>query len=125
MKTRLHNTDDVNEGTFAFAADIEGQYDFCFIDSPRPGFPRTAIYLIIILGALLTLFDFVVNSNLQRRVSLSYTVQRDNKKNDGAKESLKPLEQKLRKIEDMTNDIREELRHHREREAEHRDANGM
>ncbi|MBZ3690973.1 emp24/gp25L/p24 family protein, partial [Pseudomonas aeruginosa] len=72
----------------------------------------------------LTQFDFVVNSNLQRRVSLSYTVQRDNKKNDGAKESLKPLEQKLRKIEDMTNDIREELRHHREREAEHRDANG-
>lgn len=72
----------------------------------------------------MTQFDFVVNSNLQRRVSLSYTVARDTKKNDGAKESLKPLEQKLRKIEDITNDIREELRHHREREAEHRDANG-
>eukprot|EP00029_Vermamoeba_vermiformis_P003162 TRINITY_DN13538_c0_g1_i1.p1 TRINITY_DN13538_c0_g1~~TRINITY_DN13538_c0_g1_i1.p1 ORF type:complete len:204 (-),score=60.05 TRINITY_DN13538_c0_g1_i1:101-712(-) len=102
MKTRLHNTDDVSEGTFAFAADIEGQYDFCFIDSPRPGFP--------------------LNSNLQRRVSLSYTVQRDNKKNEGTKETLKPLEQKLKKIEDMTNDIREELRHHREREAEHRNS---
>lgn len=51
-------------------------------------------------------------------------MQRDNKKDEGAKESLKPLEQKLRKVEDITNDIREELRHHREREAEHRDANG-
>lgn len=124
MKTRLHNTDDVSEGTFAFAADIEGQYDFCFIDSPRPGFPRMLWYLIILLGTLLTQFDFVVNSNLQRRVSLSYTVQRDNKKSEGTKEALKPLEQKLKKIEDMTNDIREELRHHREREAEHRNANG-
>ena len=58
MKTRLHNTDDVSEGTFAFAADIEGQYDFCFIDSPRPGFPRTWLYLIILIGALLTQFGF-------------------------------------------------------------------
>jgi len=76
------------------------------------------------LGLTNNFLPVAVNSNLQRRVTLSYTVQRNNKKTDGNKEVLKPLEQKLKKIEDMTNDIREELRHHREREAEHRNANG-
>jgi len=102
-RNRIHNVEDGTLGTFAFAADLDGEYDFCFLDSLRPGFP-------------------IVSQ--ERRVTITINLKEKQDLQDVAnKERLKPLEQSLKRAEEVSQSIKEEMQYMREREASHRDTN--
>jgi hypothetical protein len=68
-----------------------------------------------------------VGTDLQRRVSISMGVEQEKQKLENIvanKNNLKPLELALQKIELISSDIRLDMYYMREREAQHRDANG-
>jgi hypothetical protein len=108
-RVHVYNAEDIQTGTYAFVADLDGEYQFCFSDAPRPGFPLAT-----------------EGTELPRRVSIRIEVEQEKQKLDNIvanKENLKPLELALQKIELVSSDIRLDMRYMREREAQHRDAN--
>jgi hypothetical protein len=67
-------------------------------------------------------------SELLRRVSIRMEVEQEKQKLENIvanKENLKPLELTLQKIELIASDIRLDMVYMREREAQHRNANGL
>jgi len=102
--TVWENNDASGDGTFAFTAEGDGNYKFCFRDVRRPG----------VSGG----------SNLpSRRVTVSAEEKPVNVETDtgASKNSLKPVEYRLKVMERQTQELETEFKRYREREARHRD----
>jgi len=98
------NQDTTGDGTFAFTADEDGNYKFCFRDVRRPGVP-------------------VSDSAPSRRVSITAEEKRVNADAEAgaSKLTIRPIEYRLRLMERQSQELETEFKRFREREARHRD----
>eukprot|EP01120_Amphizonella_sp_Union-15-10_P012271 TRINITY_DN5420_c0_g1_i1.p1 TRINITY_DN5420_c0_g1~~TRINITY_DN5420_c0_g1_i1.p1 ORF type:complete len:208 (-),score=32.53 TRINITY_DN5420_c0_g1_i1:25-648(-) len=104
---QMYKNEDIKEGTFAFTADIDGQYETCFLDTLR------------------SISMMPIGSPNKRTVELEFMPEEPEQDYSAIakKEKLKPLEIQIRVIEDLVKHIRLEMLHRREREERHRDVN--
>jgi len=97
----VFQNNDIQIGTkFSFTTQGEGDYFFCFTDSPMQGLSTTP----------------------NRMVTLTFDTEEKKDYAELAKrEHLKPMEVELRKMEDLAQNIRNDFSSLKKREARHRD----
>eukprot|EP01122_Echinamoeba_exundans_P014093 TRINITY_DN6316_c0_g1_i2.p2 TRINITY_DN6316_c0_g1~~TRINITY_DN6316_c0_g1_i2.p2 ORF type:complete len:215 (+),score=64.50 TRINITY_DN6316_c0_g1_i2:51-695(+) len=106
LKNAVVDYADAQTGKYAFTADVDGDYKFCFQDVPRPG-------------------AYINWSATQpRRVILTMHLDEETQASKSAlalKDKLQPLEAELVRIEATAYEVKLGAEHGREREAAHRD----
>jgi len=97
------NSDASGDGTFAFTAEMDGNYKFCFRDTRRPG--------------------AYGGNTPSRRVSINAEEKQVNVEAEAGagKHTIRPIEYRLRMMERQTQELEVEFKRYREREARHRD----
>jgi hypothetical protein len=111
FKRTVFNADDVPTTTkFSFAADVDGEFKFCFMDNTR-------------MGGVMGGMAGIGGRTMPRRILFNYKIEDDKSKEYKAptKAGLKPLEAELQRIEQVAVHVSTETDHQREREATHRD----
>jgi len=96
---------DANEGTYAFTADDDGIYSFCFSDKPRLGVQATG-------------------KPMTRRITFTARDEWEmpfDDKDMVVKSELKPIEYLIKSIEDKMDKLKREIKEQRQREYRHQE----
>eukprot|EP01111_Echinosteliopsis_oligospora_P009534 TRINITY_DN280_c0_g1_i2.p1 TRINITY_DN280_c0_g1~~TRINITY_DN280_c0_g1_i2.p1 ORF type:complete len:241 (+),score=39.03 TRINITY_DN280_c0_g1_i2:64-723(+) len=101
----VYSKNDVSSGSFAHHTEIDGEYKMCFTDNTRKGVPSLNIQSRTVFLAL--------KSGVEARDYAEVA----------KKENLQPLEVELRKIEDATERVKDDMLYLKQREEEMRDTN--
>eukprot|EP01111_Echinosteliopsis_oligospora_P009533 TRINITY_DN280_c0_g1_i1.p1 TRINITY_DN280_c0_g1~~TRINITY_DN280_c0_g1_i1.p1 ORF type:complete len:250 (+),score=35.95 TRINITY_DN280_c0_g1_i1:64-750(+) len=110
----VYSKNDVSSGSFAHHTEIDGEYKMCFTDNTRKG-----------TGGGFN-FRRVPSLNIQSRtvfLALKSGVEARDYAEVAKKENLQPLEVELRKIEDATERVKDDMLYLKQREEEMRDTN--
>eukprot|EP01112_Ceratiomyxa_fruticulosa_P023463 TRINITY_DN896_c0_g1_i2.p1 TRINITY_DN896_c0_g1~~TRINITY_DN896_c0_g1_i2.p1 ORF type:complete len:212 (+),score=55.73 TRINITY_DN896_c0_g1_i2:184-819(+) len=101
----VFTNNDAKQGSFAFTADEQGTYTFCFKDTSRPSAPVLQI--------------------TSRTVDLTIKTGEEDKDYEevAKRENLEPIEIELRKVEDIVSKVRDEMMYQKDREEALRDTN--